>query len=136
MGLRRRAITQHTDTLSVEVDVVPPERRVEHVSLERLDSPQFREARHDQQANGGHEDRRARLLLLACAHVARLDAPHVRICIPLGLVDRRMKPTVGAQTAFVRHLLHILQDLGLKAVGAFPIRFGVRRERVEVDGDI
>ena len=136
MGLRRTAVTQHTDTLSVEVDVVPPERRMERLSLERLDSLQLWEARHDQHPNCRHECRRTRQLLLSCTHVARLDAPHVRVCIPLGLVDRRMEAAVRAQAVFVRHLLHILQDLGLKAVRAFPIGFGVRGERVEVDGDI
>ena len=70
----------------MQVDIVPPARRMEHLALERLDSLQLREFWHDQYADGGYEGRRMSHLHLAGAHVACFDAPNVCIYIPLGLV--------------------------------------------------
>ena len=53
-------------------------------------------------------------LFLARTHVARLNTPHIRICIPLGLVDRRVKPTVGAQAVLVDDTVHIFQNFRLR----------------------
>jgi hypothetical protein len=135
-SLRRAAVAQHADTLSVEVHVVSPAGRMKHLALERFGSLQVREARYGQCADGSHEDCRVRELLLARTHVAGLDAPHVRICVPLGLFDRSMEPAVGTQSIFVDHATHIFQNFWLRTVGVTPVRFWVGGEGIEVNGNI
>lgn len=127
-SLRRAAVTQHADTLSTEIDIVPPVCRMKHLALERLDSLYFWVARDDQYADGGHESSRVRELLLARTHITRLDAPHIRVRIPLGLVDRRMELAVGTQGVLVDHAAHILQYFGLCAVRVAPVRVRVGGE--------
>ena len=80
----------------MQIDIVIPARRMEHLALERLDSLQLRDARYDQYADGRHEGRRVSHLLLAGAHVAYLNAPYFCSRIPFSLVDRRMKTAVFA----------------------------------------
>ena len=94
-SLRRAAVAQHGDTLSVEVDFVSPAGRMKHLTLERLYPLQVREARYVKRADGRYEDRRLGELLLARAHVACLDAPHVRSSVPFCLVNGRVEPAVG-----------------------------------------
>jgi hypothetical protein len=136
--LRRATVAQHADALPAEVDVVSPAGRMEHLSLERLDTLQLWDAGHDQHADGRHDGRRVRelLLLARSAHVARLDTPHIRVCIPLGPVDGRVKAAVGAEAVFVEDAVHIVQNFGLRAVPAIPVRFWVRGEGVVVDGNV
>lgn len=73
---------------------------------------------------------------LARTHVARLNAPHICICIPLGLVDRGVKPAVGAQAVLVDDTVHIFQNFGLRGDRPIPVRFRVRGEGVKVDWDV
>ena len=117
---------------------MPPAGRMEYLALKRLDTLQHRKAGHDQHADGRHEGRRVKelLLLARSAHVARLDTPQIRICVPLGPVDGRVKAAVGAQAMLVDDALHIVQNFGLRAVPAIPVWFGVCGEGVEVDGNV
>jgi hypothetical protein len=135
-SLRGAAVAQHADALSTEVDVMPPARRMENLALERPDALQLWDSRHDQHADGRHEGRRMRQPFLARTHVARLNTPHIRICIPLGLVDRRVKPTVGAQAVLVDDAVHIFQNFRLRGDRSIPVRFRVCGEGVEVDWDV
>ena len=75
-------------------------------------------------------------LRLARAHVARLDAPQIRIRVPLGLVDGCMEAAVGTQAVLVDDAMHIFQNFGLPGERVVPVWFGVRGEGVEVDGYI
>jgi hypothetical protein len=115
-SLRRASVAQNPDTLSTEVDIVPPAGRMKHLALERLYSLQVRDARYGKRADGRNEGCRARELLLACAQVARFYAPDVRVSIPLGLVDRRMEPAVGTQSILVHNAPHVLQNFWLCAM--------------------
>jgi hypothetical protein len=135
-SLRRAAVTQHADTFSVEVDIVSPASRMKHLTLERLHSLQGREARYVKHADGWYESCRLGELLLTRAHVAGLDAPHVRTGVPFGLLNRREEPAVGTQPILVDHATHIRQNLGLHAVRVTPVRFRVGGEGVEVNGDV
>lgn len=135
-SLRRAAVAQHADTLSVEVDIVSPAGRMKHLTLERLYSLQVREARYVKRADGRYEGCRLGELLLARAHVAGLDVPHVRTSVPFGLVDRRVEPAVGTQSILVDHATHIRQNFGLHAVRVTPVRFRVCGEGVEVNGNV
>jgi hypothetical protein len=113
--LRGAAVAQHADALSAKVDVVPPARRMEHLALERLDPLQLWNSRHDQHVDGQHEGRRVKKLLLLArrAHVTRLDTPQIRVCIPFGLVDGRVKAAVVAQAVLVDDAMHIVQNFGV-----------------------
>lgn len=77
-----------------------------------------------------------RQLFLARTHVARLNTPHIRICIPFGLVDRCVKPTVGAQAVLVDDTVHIFQNFWLCGDRLIPVRFRVCGQRVEVNWDV
>lgn len=136
ISLRGTAIAQYTNPLSAEVDVVPPARRMENLALERLYPLQVRKSRHVQHADGRHEGGRVRELRLARAHVARLDAPQIRIRVPLGLVDGRVEAAVGTQAVLVDDAVHVFQNFGLRGKRVVPVRFWVCREGVEVDGDV
>src|SRR5260221_3636549 len=114
--LRRAAVAQHADTLSAEVDVMSPAGRMKHLSLEQLDSLYVGEARCDKHADSRHEGSRIRELLLARTHVARLNAPHVRICVPLCFVHGGMETAVGTQVVLVDHAMHVLQNFWLSAM--------------------
>lgn len=77
-----------------------------------------------------------RQLFIARTHIARLNTPHIRICIPLSLVDRCVKPAVGAQAMLVDDTVHIFQNFRLRGDRSIPVRFRVCGEGVEVDGDV
>ena len=77
-----------------------------------------------------------RQLFLARTHVARLNTPPICICIPLCLVDRCVKPAVGAQAVLVDNTMHIFQNFRLRGERSIPVRFWVSGEGVEVDWDV
>lgn len=77
-----------------------------------------------------------RQLFLARTHVVCLNTPEIRIWIPLGLVDRCVKLTMGAQAILVDDTVHIFQNFWLRGVESIPVRFRVRGEGVEVDWDV
>ncbi len=109
----------------MQINIVIPARRMEHLALERLDSLQLWEARYDQHADGRYEGRRVRHVLLAGAHIAYLKAPQICRRIPFGLVDRRMETTMFAYAALFRYSSHVLQNLWLRAMRVLPIRLRV-----------
>lgn len=135
-SLRRGAVSQHADTLSMEVDIVSPAGRMIHLTLKPLNSLQVREARYVKCADGRYEGCRLGELLLTRAHVVGLDAPHVRTSVPFGLVNRRVEPAVGTESILVDHATHVRQNFGLHAVRVTPVRFRVCGEGVEVNGNI
>lgn len=77
-----------------------------------------------------------RQLFIARTHVACLNTPHIRIRIPLSLVDRCVKPTVGAQAMPVDDTVHIFQNFRLRGDLSIPVQFRICGEGVEVNWDI
>ena len=120
----------------MQVDIMPPARRMEHFAFKRLHSRYFREFGYNQHTDGGYKRRRASHMRLPGAHIACFNTPNIRIRIPLSLVERRVETTMWAQVVLVRYFMHILQNFWLRAMSVFPIWFEVRREGVEMDGNI
>ena len=77
-----------------------------------------------------------REVFLARANVVRLDAPHVRVCFPLGLVDGRMEQAVGTQAVHIDHATQMLQNFRPCGVRVIPVRFRVGGEGVKVSENV
>jgi hypothetical protein len=66
-NVRRTSVSQNANTLPMQIDIVPPARRVEQHAFERFDSLQLWKLGNQQHADGGYKSRCASHLRLAGA---------------------------------------------------------------------
>lgn len=133
---RGRAVTDNTDALACEVDLVVPARRVHHLALEVVHALDVGVARLLQDTGAGDDDLGVDDALGARLLVLDGDVVELRGGVPVDADDAGVEAAAAPEVVLGREVAPVDVDVGLRGVVGRPVGFEVGGEGVQVHFDV